>query len=291
MQLHQLHAFLAVAHDLSFRRAAERLCLSQPALSAQIAELERHLGVRLFERDRSGTRLTDDGRVLVPVARSAVAAVAEVELAARRSPRHRRRFAVGLVARGVGELTWPILSTFHEARPDLDLALVHMGFSDVLPSLRSGAIDVLLSTGPFGEEDGTVLTVGTVPVGVVMPAHHPQAEAETVEISWAADRVRLRPPTGMGRTFNEFWTLQDVGAPELERLEVPRAGQRGVDALLRRIEQGVVNPWPAQVPVTPAHTLRPLDVDRPAPLQVVARHRPDPDVRELCRVATTLSGS
>jgi DNA-binding transcriptional LysR family regulator len=81
MQLHHLHAFLALAQDLNFRRAAARLYISQPAQSAQVAELERLLCVQLFQRDRSGTRLTADGLALVPVARSAVAAMAEVELA------------------------------------------------------------------------------------------------------------------------------------------------------------------------------------------------------------------
>lgn len=289
MQLHQLHAFLAVAHDLSFRRAAERLCVSQPALSAQIAELERHLGVRLFHRDRSGTRLTADGAALVSVARVAVAAVAEVEVAAR-SSRRRRRFTAGVMDHGIGELTWPLLRTFHDARPDLDLSVVHVGFADPLPWLRSGRIDVLLAIGPFGAEDGEVTTVATMPVAAILPAWHPTADAATVETDWLVGHVTVRAPDGMGNAFNAFWTLQDLGGPPMDRLRTvdPRLG---VTELLRMIALGNVGPWPAKVRVTPEHAVLPLDRGRVAPLQVVASRPRHPDAQEFCRIALRLAAA
>lgn len=290
MQLHQLHAFLAVAQDLSFRRAASRLCLSQPALSAQIADLERHLGVRLFHRDRSGTRLTGEGAALVPIARSAVAAVAQVELAARRSPQYRRVFTAGVLDRGVGDLTWPLLRTFHDARPDLDLNVVHVGFSDALSRLRSGLLDVLLAVGPFGEEDGETTTVGETTVPAILPAWHPRADAASADLGWLAARVSVRPPPGMGTTFTAFWTLQDAGGPSVERLRVvdPRSG---VIDLLRMVSLGSIGPWPANVPVAPDHRLVPLEVDRAAPLQVVVSRPADPDARQFCELALRLGRS
>jgi hypothetical protein len=69
----------------------------------------------------------------VPVAKSAVTAVAEVELTAHRSPGYQRRFTAGVMY-GAGELTWPLLCTFHEARPDVELNVVHVGFYDASPS-------------------------------------------------------------------------------------------------------------------------------------------------------------
>jgi DNA-binding transcriptional LysR family regulator len=288
LQLHQLHAFLAVAHDLSFRRAAERLCVSQPALSAQIAELERHLGVQLFKRDRAGTQITDDGRALVPVARSAVAAMAEVELAARRSPGYRRRFTAGVMY-GAGDLTWPLLRTFHEARPDLELNVVHVGFYDALPWLGAGTIDALLAIGPFGEEDGSVTTVGSMPMSAILPSHHPRVDAAAVDSDWLAERVTIMPPPGMGRSFATFWAMRDLGGTPSDRLEVPRLGT-SPDKVLEAISRGMmVAPWPSDVPGMPGTVIRPLDVERMAPVQIVAAHHSHPDVRQFCEIASMLA--
>jgi DNA-binding transcriptional LysR family regulator len=223
------------------------------------------------------------------VTRSAVAAVAEIELAASRSPRYRRRFIVGLMDHAVGELTWPQLRTLHDARPDLSLNVVHVGFADALPWLHSAVIDVLLAIGPFGEEDGAVTTVGGMPVGAILPARHPQAEATTIETSWVASRVAVTPPAGMGRTFADFWTLQDAGGPPVGRLRVPEPDLSGVRQLLEVIERGAVGLWPAGIPVTPAHALLPLETSRVAPLQIVAAHRAQSDVLEFCRTALLLS--
>ena len=288
VELHHLHAFLAVAQDLNFRRAAARLYVSQPALSARVAELERHLGVRLFQRNRSGTRLTDDGQALVAVAREAVAAVAEVELAAHRGPGYRRGFTAGVV-HGAGELTWPLLRAFHEARPDLAINVVHVDFFDALPWLRDGIVDVLLTIGPFGEEDGTVTTVGSMPVAAILPSHHSRADAPSVDPEWMAERIKIMPPPGMGGSFAAFWTMQDAGGVPLDRISVlPRGTTLGT---VLEVTRSAVAPWPANVPGIPATVIRPLSSARRAPAQIVAAHHPHPDVRQFCQLAVALASA
>jgi DNA-binding transcriptional LysR family regulator len=81
MELHQLQYFVAVADEGNFTRAAEKLLVSQPGVSAQIRRLERELGEDLLDRSGRHVRLTDVGAAVLPYARTALAAVDGARLA------------------------------------------------------------------------------------------------------------------------------------------------------------------------------------------------------------------
>src|SRR5688500_11413758 len=110
-----LRPFVALADQLHFGRAAERLHVTQPALSQQIARLERQLGVRLFERTRAHVELTEAGAEMLPPARVAVEAAAAAEEAARGAGGELR---LGL-SPGAHYVAQPLLAEFARRRPDV----------------------------------------------------------------------------------------------------------------------------------------------------------------------------
>jgi len=145
MEVRQLRSAVAIARRLNFTAAAEELALAQPALSQQIAALERELGVRLFDRTNRRVRLTDAGRAFVGRAERVLAdlAAAGEEMSA---------YAGGLRGRVVigtyqsfAEATLPkLLGRFHAEHPGVEIAL-REGLADaLLAGLRGGAVDVFI---------------------------------------------------------------------------------------------------------------------------------------------------
>ncbi|HDR9348513.1 TPA: LysR family transcriptional regulator, partial [Burkholderia multivorans] len=124
IDLRQFRQFIAVAETLSFRRAAERLHMAQPPLSAAIRKLEDELGVMLLARDNRGTALTPAGDAFLLEARRALEQAERAMIAARRAGAGlggtlRLRF----VDSTVNALLPPILRAFQERHPHVDFQL------------------------------------------------------------------------------------------------------------------------------------------------------------------------
>ncbi len=275
MRIEQLRAFATVAEELSFRRAAIRSFVSQPSLSAQIAALERHLGVRLFTRDRSGTALTPQGTALLPSALAALAAVdAVVEAAGALSPRSARhpRLRIGVVHDAVEGWTWPVLEALRAANPGAELTLAPATVASALHLVRDGAVDAVLARGPFDGGGAAVTTLARSPVAALLAAAHPLAEQPSVGLDDVRARPMSEPPASTGPAFRRFW-LQDDGTGR-RRLTRSVDETDGVSGMLRQLARsGAVGLWPAHLPVPPetGAVLRPLREELTAPLQVLTR--------------------
>ncbi|MBE7162319.1 MAG: LysR family transcriptional regulator [Williamsia herbipolensis] len=143
MELHQLRYVLAVVDEGTFTAAAQAVRISQSGVSAQIAKLERELGVTLLDRSTRRVTLTAAGDHLLPVIRGAVDAVDAV----RDTAAEIRGVVAGRLRVGtVGGLGWPpvfdALATLHADHPGLDISVVE-GLSDpVIDQMRSGEIDI-----------------------------------------------------------------------------------------------------------------------------------------------------
>src|SRR5918999_1150569 len=156
MDLRQLRYFLAVAEERSVTRAAVRLHLTQPPLSAQLARLEHELGVELFARHRRGVDLTEAGRHLVEHARRVLADVDAATESVRRTGQGRSGLlALAFVPAAAWSVLPPLLHRFHTALPDVELRFLEAGTDAVAEHVRSRRADVgLVHLGAGGAAGG-----------------------------------------------------------------------------------------------------------------------------------------
>lgn len=163
MDLRRLRHFSELADTLSFRDAARRVHLTQPALTRSIAALEQELGVQLFERDKRHVALTPAGARLLGPARELLSGADALqrtagELSAEPGPVLR----IGLYGPGLAQLAPPILEAFRERHPGVRLQVEREPYGDDLQALQRGEIDVALVCAPV-----TVLYAGTTPDDLV----------------------------------------------------------------------------------------------------------------------------
>ena len=138
--------FLAIVEEGNFGRAAARLGISQPPLTAQIQALEHALGVKLLERARNGTRPTWEGEVLLPAVRRLEESARAVEALARELRSGKRELlTVGCITSAMFDTLPPLVRAFREHRPDAVVTVREMDTTDALEALRRGDVDVVLA--------------------------------------------------------------------------------------------------------------------------------------------------
>jgi DNA-binding transcriptional LysR family regulator len=147
MELRQLGYFVAVAEEANFTRAAARVHVAQPGVSAQIRKLEREFGQALLDRSGRAVRLTEAGAAVLPYARAALAAVAGARLAVDElAGLLRGRVAVGTVTSVPSEeLDLPgLLADFHRDHPAVEITLSEDNSDRMVEALRDGRLDLAL---------------------------------------------------------------------------------------------------------------------------------------------------
>ncbi|WP_210570343.1 LysR family transcriptional regulator [Streptomyces sp. GESEQ-4] len=205
-----LRSFVAVAEDGTLTRAAERLYVSQPALTKQIKQLETQLGVRLFTRSRTGMTLTASGRALAERTPALLAAwdqvLRETKSTASRAARVLR---VGFLASAANEATPRIVAEFSRRRPGWRADMRQASWSDPSGGLADGEVDVALLRLPFPGQD-TLRTepLFTEPRWVALPADHALAAHDEIRFQDLWDEPFVAAPAETGR-WREYWLAMD----------------------------------------------------------------------------------
>lgn len=127
MELRHFRYFIAVAEELSLRRAARRLHISQPGLSVQIRDLEEELGLKLLERSSRGIQLTEAGRAFLVGGRRVLAAAKQASVQAQEAAKGERgRLVIGSLSPLTSSFLPVALARFREQRPLVEVTVLHM---------------------------------------------------------------------------------------------------------------------------------------------------------------------
>ncbi|MEV5430114.1 LysR substrate-binding domain-containing protein [Streptomyces sp. NPDC052701] len=226
VHVRDLRYFLTVAEELHFTRAAERLYVSQPALSKQVRALEGRLGVELFRRDRRGVALTGAGTALLPHARRVLAAWAEGAAAVEAArAAERSTLVVGMsTSPGRGGLLPAIRSRFTAAHPDAVVRLRQVSWEDPTAGLADGSADIAFVWLPLPDAGRYAWTVvAEEPRLAALPDTHPLAARPEIDFADLADEPFLALPPGAG-VLRDFWLALDERAGRPPRVGAEVAG-------------------------------------------------------------------
>jgi DNA-binding transcriptional LysR family regulator len=220
VHVRDLRYFVAVAEELHFTRAAEKLYVSQPALSKQIRALERQLGAQLFRRDRQGVALTAAGAALLPYAERVLTVWAEgASVLAEVSAAERSTLVVGMsTSPGRGGLLPAIRSRFTAARPEANVRLRQVSWDDPTAGLADGDTDVAFVWLPLPDAERYGWTVvAEEPRLVALPDSHPLAARAEVDFADLVDEPFLALPPGAG-PLRDYWLALDERGGQLPRI-------------------------------------------------------------------------
>jgi DNA-binding transcriptional LysR family regulator len=185
MELRHLRYFVAVAEELNFRRAAERLHVTRPALSKQVKDLEAQTGVRLLERDTVSVSLTDAGSVFLAEARGILADVDRAVGLAREAQDGRRgQLRIGSVGQIASGFLPEVLQAFGTGFPGVEVSFVEMTPVEQLAALAKGEIHVGFAYGRGANEVpgiSSMLLVTSV-FGVSVSKLHPMATKSSIRL-------------------------------------------------------------------------------------------------------------
>ena len=264
MELRHLRYFVAVAEELHFRRAAERLHVAQPAVSEQVRKLELDLGVQLFERTHRSVSLTDAGVALLDEARRVLRQTEVARQAARgATERAAMRLRVGYLPDALPVAVPRALRQLAASLPALQVDLESAPAWRLVDDVRRGRLDAAITSLPAPTNGLRSLPLGEQRAVVALPAMHPHAiEPEIAIARLAPERIVLLPydanPAFRNAVVALFHAeglaprLIDVGEPRVEHALLAVVAGTGPAILPESVIERYATPGVRFVPLADA---------------------------------------
>lgn len=269
--LASLIQMLAVAEHLSFHRAAKALGVSQPSVSARIRTLEEDLGVRLFERNTRGVRLTEAGRLFVERVSVGVDHLDyAVKTAGMAAAGECGRLRIGIHALIPRSFLAELIAQYREAHPGIEVEITEGTARDAVMQLRADRLDIVFVAGSPELPDCHTRPIWTEPLVAVLPEQHQLATLSAITWTDLAGETFLVRQGGTGPQVHDHIVLRLAGrwpAPSILRFDVGRG------TLLSMVGQGfgvtIVGAATSLLPTTGIVFLPFADEPEPVPFSAV----------------------
>jgi len=208
--LRQLHYFAVLGEELNYRRAAEKLFITQPALSTAIKQLEHHFGVMLFRRSTREVALTDLGAAWLPQVQQAIAGVnAVVDNLVMLSGTRLGVLRVGYLIGTGADLLFRLVRHFEAAYPDVTVEPKEFDFSDPTAGLADGTTEVAVIRPPVDLPEHRMLILDSESWVACLPRDHRFAQRTEVVIAELLDDPIVCAPLTAG-TWRDYWLAMDA---------------------------------------------------------------------------------
>ncbi|WP_329302344.1 LysR substrate-binding domain-containing protein [Streptomyces sp. NBC_00659] len=281
MELRQLKYFLAVAEESNFTRAAERVHVSQPGISAQIRQLENSLGTTLIDRSGRSAGLTAVGEVAFHHARAVLAAVEALRHAVdEMNGLVRGRLVVGMVTACTVTPLFEALASFHLAHPGVEISLVEDDSAKLVDYVREGTVDLaLIGAAGRAPEDLDGQQVISEAIVAAVPPGHPLASEDGVTLAElsAYPVICLPKGTGIRAVLDQASAARGLTPTVALQASAPGAvvhlAERGLGVAVLSESMLAQHPQLRTVPIT--------DADIAAVLALVSAPTKSPALREL----------
>ena len=293
LELRQARYFVAVAEELHFGRAAERLRMSQPPLSQAIKQLERQLGCELLHRTQRSVALSTAGAVFLRECRALIRQAEAAEVAARHAALgYGGRLSIGAVA---SAFSWPlpsVLERFHEAAADVEIRVREIDTHEAADRLLDRTLDwaIVRQTAPVRGTIATLLFADRFVAA--LPAGHPAAgTTDPLDLADLADDTWVWLHREISPDYHDAMaaTCRSAGFSP-----VPAHWARSVTSQIAMVECGLgVTVVPATSgPMGRAVSFRPFTLPTPTiDLTAMTRADPGPLTRRLTELTTRLASA
>lgn len=206
-ELAQLRCFTTVATELNFRRAAERLNMTQPPLSRQIQLLEHHLGVALFTRSTRSVALTAAGRAFFVEAQNLLERAQQAAVSAKRfAEGDIGTVSISFVGSAVYEFLPKVIAEARLKQPHVKISLSEMNTYQQHEALRARRIDLGIARAPLLEPGYDTECLVREPFVLAVPSSHPLASASSVTVADLDQQPFLMYSHSAYPPFNELLT-------------------------------------------------------------------------------------
>lgn len=183
MELRHLRYFKLLAEELHFRKASDKLHIAQPALSRQVKELEKELGVTLFERNRRKVSLSPMGKHLYNKTILIFRLVEETKKELKElETMEVGKLRVGYVASALYSALPKFLTNLKKNKPRLQVSVFEMSTFDQIESIRNGSLEVGFVRGPVNSKELTQTSVYKEDFALFLPANHPLAKKRPTDL-------------------------------------------------------------------------------------------------------------